>query len=195
MTFHAVKFETNFVSSNIPNDIRLADLRNWGKIFYEKNLAPIVNGVSCGNLSFRKRPGQLEFVITGSQLGFNKELGDGAFVEVLDCDFSKKNVSVIGQIEPSSESMLHFAIYKRRSKVNCIFHGHSPEILSKSNLLELPTTKMVAPYGSIELAESVLEILEDNNFIILKDHGFIALGESIAAAGELTLKILNNCKK
>jgi ribulose-5-phosphate 4-epimerase/fuculose-1-phosphate aldolase len=39
----------------------------------------------------------------------------------------------------------------------------------------------------------VLEILKNNNFLVIKNHGFIALGRNMKEAGKLTLKIYKKC--
>ncbi len=193
MTFHAVKFKVDFLNTSVPVDPRVAELVQWGKIFYEKKLAPFVNGVSAGNLSFRCLPGEKEFVITGSQLGFNNNLSNSDFVRVVDCSPENFLVTACGTREPSSESMLHAAIYQNRTDLNCILHGHSEEILKNSSRLKLIATKTVETYGSFELAESVLKVLEKNNFVVLKGHGFVSLGRTIKEAGERAVTILASC--
>ncbi len=185
MSFHAVKFNTKFVGNEIPDDVRIAELRRWAKIFHAKNLAPIVDGVSCGNFSFRVRQGENDFIITASQMGYDKELPADGFVLVRDCDFEKGIITAVGAREPSSESMLHFAIYQARSEVNVIFHGHSPEILDNAQKLNLVETITQEPYGTAALAQSVLKVLGDNNFVVMKGHGFVALGKTADEAGEL----------
>jgi len=185
MSISAVKFKTQFVGKQIPDDVRIADLRRWAKVFHAKNLAPIINGVSCGNFSFRVRPGENDFIITASQMGFDKELPTDGFVLVKDCDFAKGIITAVGSREPSSESMLHFAVYQARPEVNAVFHGHSPEILANSKKLNLVETVTQEPFGTATLAQSVLKVLGDNDFVVMKGHGFVALGEAIDEAGEL----------
>ncbi|MEI8345037.1 MAG: hypothetical protein WCG06_03085, partial [Candidatus Omnitrophota bacterium] len=48
-------------------------------------------------------------------------------------------------------------------------------------------TRRSSPYGSVRLVRDVLEILNKHNFLILKDHGFIAMGSQMSRAGRLTL--------
>jgi len=184
MSFHAVKFTTQMIGQEIPIDHRITDIRYWAKIFNIKNLAPMINGVSCGNFSFRVRPNSNEFIITASQMGYDKPLPDNGFVLVKDCDFENGIVTAVGEREPSSESMLHFAIYQARPEVNVIFHGHSPEILANSKKLNLVETLTQEPYGTAALADSVLKVLENNNFVVMTGHGFVSLGKTIAEAGK-----------
>jgi len=189
MTFHAVKFHTNMVGQSAPHSERINEIRKWAKIFNDNNLTPIVDGgISCGNLSFRLKSGENKFIVTASQTGFYHELSDSDFVQVIDCNFDQKVVFALGEREPSSESMLHFAIYKSRPEVNAIFHGHSDEILANVENLKLVETVQEQPYGTAELAQEVLKVLGDNNFVVIKNHGFVSLGSSYDEAGNNALE-------
>jgi len=89
---------------------------------------------------------------------------------------------------------MHFAIYNQRKEINAVFHGHSPEILAHASALKLPTTHREDPYGSVKLVKSILETLEDYPLIIVKNHGFIAMGKSMQEAGKITMDILEKCR-
>ena len=184
--YKGVKFEVVFISSSPPEDERIAELKEWCLTFHKLGLSPAYNG-SCGNLSFRRNN---SFIITPSGVNFGK-IREDDFVEVKKCDLAKKIVYVIGKNKPSSESMLHYAIYEKRSEINAIFHGHSREILEHGEELGVVTAREV-PYGSVELLEEVLKILGKNNFIILKNHGFLSLGRSMEEAGEIALEKLRS---
>ncbi len=191
MSFHAVKFQTKILYRATPQDKRIDEIRKWAKIFHANNLTPIIeSNISCGNLSFRINPGENKFIITCSQMGFNKELSEDAFAQVFDCNFEQGVVFALGEREPSSESMLHFAIYKSRPEVNAIFHGHSAKILENYSSLKLVETVKEQPYGTPELAFEVLDVLKDNNFVVMKNHGFVSVAETMDEAGNGTLKIL-----
>jgi L-fuculose-phosphate aldolase len=98
-----------------------------------------------------------------------------------------------GTRDPSSESMLHFAIYRARMDVQAVFHGHSREILLCVNKLNLPETREKAPYGSIELVRSVMEVLGDADFVLIRKHGFVSLGETMKEAGERAIETHRLC--
>jgi len=191
--YSGVKFRVEFVGKEVPQDQQIPELKKWCKEFHEKDLAPPYPGGSYGNLSFRIDQGKNEFVITGTSIGLKDDLQDSCFVKVVSCDFDKKVVFAKGEREPSSEAMLHFAIYEKRPDVNVIFHGHCKEILCKAKDLGLVETKTAEEYGTIELVQSVLDVLGEENFLIMKDHGFIALGKTMQEAGELCLKMLERC--
>jgi S-methyl-5-thioribose-1-phosphate isomerase len=191
--YEGVKFKTEFLSRKIPEDKRLEKLKYWCKIFHEKNLAPPYPGGSYGNLSFRIKDKELPFIITGTSIGLKDSLKRDSFVKVENCDLEKRTIYVHGVREPSSESMLHYMIYQKREDINAIFHGHCEEILTQAENLNLPVTLEEESYGSVKLIDSVLKILDSNNFILMKNHGFISLGRSMEEAGEQTIKILYKC--
>lgn len=194
MSYQGVKFKTVFLGNNIPIDKRLDKIKYWCKIFHQKELCPPYEGGSYGNMSFRLQTGMSEFIITGSRIGMKEDLHDKAFVHIKNCDLTSKKIYAIGCKEPSSETMLHWSLYQARPEINAIFHGHSAQILKDSEKLKLPTTSKEEPYGSVALVERVLEVVEDaGGFIIMKNHGFITLGKSMAEAGKITLTVLEKC--
>ena len=183
--YQGVKFKTNFIYKTPPIHEDIEILKNWCRIFDEKNLAPPYPGGSFGNLSFRTRINT--FIITGSRIGLKCSLIADCFVEVFECDFEKKELNVVGLREPSSETMLHATIYQKRPDVRAIFHGHCPELLQNVKKLKIPETKEEKPYGTMELVQSVLEIIDNNNLVMVKNHGFIAVGSSMADTGKLVM--------
>lgn len=188
-----VKFRTEIIEKEVSQDPRIEELKYWCGEFYRSNLAPSHKSGTLGNLSFRLKDGEDAFIITGSGVGLSYELSDDAFTAVHSCDLTKGIVFTSGVKEPSMESMLHFAIYNRRKDVNAVFHGHSEDILSRAGKLMVPETKQKAPHGSVELVQSVLEILDDEFFLVMKDHGFISLGKTMKEAGELALSMRRRC--
>ncbi len=188
-----VKFATEFLSTAVPADIRLEELKTWCAEFHRRNFAPPYGEFSQGNLSFRLRPGENTFVISGSQVGWKDSLTDDRFVTVHRCDLERGMVYASGTRDPSSESMFHFAIYRERNDVHAVFHGHSREILKCVNKLHLPETREKAPYGSIELVRSVMEVLGDADFILIRKHGFVSLGATMKEAGERAIETHRLC--
>ncbi|MEM3550082.1 MAG: class II aldolase/adducin family protein [Candidatus Bathyarchaeia archaeon] len=186
--YKGVKFRTVFLSKEAPKDERLVELAGWCRKFHELGLTPVVNGKSLGNLSFRLDEDSNKFIITASGLGPKDNLSAECFVKVIDCDLTKKIVYVHGLRKPSSESLLHYRIYKLRREVNAIFHGHDSSITNYAGEIGLVQTAKWHPYGSLELVRSVEEVLNGNFFLVLKGHGFISLGRSMEEAGRLALE-------
>jgi L-fuculose-phosphate aldolase len=95
---------------------------------------------------------------------------------------------VKGKNDPSSESILHFSIYREFAEVGAIMHGHSGLLEQYATDLAIPVTTAFQPYGTSELAESAIELLRGGTgFILLKEHGFVATGKDINATGSVVL--------
>lgn len=189
--YKGVKFKTFFALSQIPVHKDLTELIYWCNEFSRFNLTPEYKGGSSGNLSFRTDKDNTQFIITASGINSKNKLSDECFVKISDCDLKNKIVYAEGTREPSSESMMHYAIYKQRKDINAIFHGHSDAILSNHLKLGIPSTEEEKPYGSIELINSISELVKNNNFFILKNHGFISLGSSMSLAASQTISFIN----
>src|SRR3984885_8580605 len=106
-----------------------------------------------------------------------------------------------GQPEtPSSETPMHLAIYAATSAA-AVVHTHSPEVIALSSArTELPAIHYaitalggpvrVAPYarfGSTQLAAAAVEALDGRSAVILRNHGAVAYGDSLAQAYDRAL--------
>ena len=179
-----IRFASTFVSKHLPEDSRIKDLKKWSGEFQKHKLTPELEGNYTGNLSFRSKEG---FIITASGLRSKQNLTDDCFVYVKEYEEQSNNFFVEGKKQPSSETMIHYLIYRNYVEINAIFHGHNNSIVSNAEKMELPITRKEYPSGTIELAREVLKVLGDNKLIVLKNHGFISLGETMKEAGELAL--------
>jgi L-fuculose-phosphate aldolase len=180
--YAGVKFTTVYKHKEAPQHPDLEMLKDWCRIFHEKGLAPPYPGGSYGNLSFRTE--RNSFIITGTCIGLKDTLGNDCFVEIHDCNTITKEILITGTRPPSSETFMHFTIYQNRPDVQAIFHGHNMQITENAAILNIPETAEEVPYGTVELAESVLTILAGNNFIVIKAHGFVSMAKSMALAGQ-----------
>ena len=88
-----VKFKVELVAPDVPGDERVDQLRRWCLRFNELGLTPQIpgQGRTQGNLSFRLRPGEPAFVITGSTLSTKGALAPGDFVTVLRSDLERED--------------------------------------------------------------------------------------------------------
>ena len=179
--YSGVKFVTVYKDKVAPRHCDLEVLKHWCHLFHEKGLAPPYPGGSYGNLSFRT--GNNSFIITGTCIGLKDALGDDCFVEIHDCNTSTKEILVTGLRPPSSETFMHFTIYQNRPDVNAVFHGHNLQITENAASLGIPVTAEEVPYGTVELAKSVLSVLGENSFMVIKAHGFISMAKEMEAAG------------
>jgi ribulose-5-phosphate 4-epimerase/fuculose-1-phosphate aldolase len=182
-------FKTEFIDNTIPTDSRLEELKYWCHEFQTRNLTPLYQERSLGNLSFRIKDKHDSFIITAAALALKDDLTDDSFVTVQSYDPDKGIIFASGIKEPSSESVLHFSIYSKRKDVNAVFHGHSGRIIYSSNDLKLISTKQFEQYGSIELVRSVLDVLGDELFLVMKKHGFLALGKNMEEAGTRAMNV------
>jgi len=188
-SFHATKFNTEFMSTEVPIDRRIEELRFWCSEFHRLRLAPLHKYGACGNLSFRISDGETPFIVTASGASFEGPIPAENFVRVLYCDLGENVVRAEGARRPSSESLFHFAIYEKRKDVNAVFHGHSTDVLMRAAELNLVETEREEPYGSVALVQSILDVLGDECFVVIKNHGFISLGRTMKEAGERALHI------
>ena len=186
-----VKFKVEFLSRDVPSDERVDQLRQWCVRFDQSGLTPPLAGVgrSLGNLSFRLQPNEPAFVITASTLMSKQDLAPGDFVTVFRCDLEQRTVYAAGSRDPSSESLMHFEIYKQRGDVGAIFHGHDKQLTAQAALLELPETEMFQPPGTPELLAQVMKILGNEDFVVMKNHGFLSFGRTMDEAGKRALRI------
>jgi hypothetical protein len=176
------KFKTNFVSEDIPDDKGIEDLKKWCNQFLKNKLITLDNNPL--GLSFRTEDG---IVITGNKL--KDGLSNNSFVSVLNYDVYKNSLFVEGILEPSPEAVMHYLIYNTRFEVNAIFCGNGDSIIKHAKELKLVETSEEIPSGTVELANEVLDVLGNNNFIVIKNYGFLSLGKTMKESGELALKI------
>lgn len=188
-----VSFKTLFTDKHPPTDPAIAQLRYWCRRFHDLGLTPVFEESSLGNLSFRPEKDNNVFIITASQLKLKNDLTEDAFVTVHFCDPDTLTVHVSGLYEPSSESILHYEIYRKRPEINAIFHGHCEPILEQAEEMNIPVTTREEPFGSVALVRRVMKILDDNRFIVMRNHGFLALGDDMESAGEYAVRMYKEC--
>jgi ribulose-5-phosphate 4-epimerase/fuculose-1-phosphate aldolase len=120
-----------------------------------------------------------------------KPLVTNNFCHIKKYDSANRVFLTEGKNPPSSESFLHNAIYQEYPDINTILHGHSSLLETHSATLNIPVTDSFYDYGTQELADSALRLIDDTTrFFILKNHGFVALGHDIDSTGILTLDYL-----
>jgi len=180
--YTGTKFRTVFARQEPPAEERVRELVDWCHRWARLDVV----GDTVGNLSFRTEHG---FII-------NRTAGDLAtitpaeFVEVLRADFAARELAVAGAYEPSSESFMHAALYAARPGVHAVFHGHSAALLAAAERLGLPITQRERPYGTAALADEILDVLSANSVVIIRNHGFVAIGHSMASAHAAAERVL-----
>jgi ribulose-5-phosphate 4-epimerase/fuculose-1-phosphate aldolase len=185
------KFRTVFVEKSPISDTNLAHrvrkLIEWARKMSALGLAPD----GSGNVSARTADG---FIVSKTAGNLGNLLPED-FVEVREADMEGLVLRVVGLFEPSSESLMHAGIYAARANVGAILHGHSEQILAAAPMLGIPVTAREQPYGTPKIVREALEILNLHNFFVLREHGFVALGTTIEAAGEELMRQLRRLSK
>lgn len=184
--YRGIKFSCQRIAEDFDLDARLMDLDRWVYILAELGLAPVHAEGAYGNHSLRVE-GE-SFVITKTGMIPKGKMDEQNYCLVQSYDEQLGRFVVRGASEPSSESFLHLYIYRAFPLAKTIMHGHSMLMNEYADALDIPVTDTKFPYGTVELARSALEILSNETpFIILKDHGFVAMGPDIKTTGNLVL--------
>ncbi|KJE49130.1 MULTISPECIES: class II aldolase/adducin family protein [Acidiplasma] len=143
---------------------------------------------SWGNISMRSGN---YICITPSGSNYSKLRPE----DIVVTDINGKKIE--GTLEPSSERLMHYEIYKKRPDVNFIIHTHAvySSIFSVINM-EIPAitedvamilgkSVKIARYaltGTEELAQNVVNALGSNNAAIMANHGAVSVGQDMERA-------------
>jgi L-fuculose-phosphate aldolase len=148
---------------------------------------------SSGNVSMRLAPldGRDILAITAAGVSYDSLGIDD--IAIVDHDLEP----VEGDVIPSSESLLHVAIYRRRPDVDAVVHTHAlyssvaavagvaiPPIIDEM-VVNIGGAVQVSAYafpGSSELAESVCDALGDRSAALMRNHGAVGVGRSLREA-------------
>jgi autoinducer 2 (AI-2) kinase len=111
------------------------------------------------------------------------------------------------QRAPSSERLLHCALYQNNSSVGAVIHSHAPKatILGLADLPFLPISTEAAFVGEIprvpfimpgtrELADAVGAAAKNAPAVIMQNHGLIVGGQNLRHASDMTLIIEQTAK-
>lgn len=184
--YQGVKFKHHNRSQTFDFDQRLQTLDHWAFLFGQLGLAPIHSAGAYGNSSYRVK--DQSFIITKSGMIPREVFDPDNYCHIIDVDTGTDTVTYDGKAPPSSECAMHHLLYQSQPGLQAILHGHCTLLNNHAEELDIPVTAKAYPYGTPELANSALEMFNlKTNFFILKDHGFVALADSIDDAGKLTL--------
>jgi L-fuculose-phosphate aldolase len=158
-------------------------------VAYARRMAPddLAPGTS-GNLSVRR--GEL-IAITPSGMPYER------MTPADICLVRTSDAGLLSGPRPSTETPMHLAMYQA-SNAAAIVHTHSPFVVALSTVLdELPAIHYamadlggpvrVAPYlrfGTDQLAASAAAALAGRNAVILRNHGALTCGPTLARAYE-----------
>ena len=157
-----------------------------GRRLYETGLAV----AKSGNISVRLDDKLILITATGTSLG-NLSAGDIVKVDLA-------SMKSLDPKPPSSELPLHSLVYKN-FPAKVVVHCHPPLINgyfavndtlkaltfeTKFYLGEVPVVKQETP--TVTKPELVIEALKQNNLVVLKNHGSVAIADKFADALNLT---------
>ncbi len=165
------------------------ELIYWRDLLWRHNLIGVdENGYGFGNVSIRLSKG---FLITGSQTGHIPALKPKHLVHIIDWDFYKNTVLAQGHWKPSSESLTHAAAYENPNVI-AVVHSHNNHAWQYWKG-KAPTTDPAVPYGTVEMAMEIKNILQREPlpvFIVMAGHygGLLTIAQSLNQAVSLMIQ-------
>ena len=160
------------------------DILYWSKRLYQKGMSP----ATSGNISVKVQNGIL---ISASGTCLN-DMDENDIVLI---DYNGKVLE--GNKKPSSEKIMHSAIYTQRDDIKAIIHCHCPVLTAfavagisiKKPILpdfalmyeEIPVIPFYCP-SSVELADAVEKCFENNNVALLQNHGIVLGSDTLQNA-------------
>ena len=159
------------------------DVVFWARLLNERGFVT----ARSGNVSLKVEDRKLLITSHDSYLGFLDT--DEVLVTDLDANVLE------GNAEPAVEKDLHTGIYKRLEGVNAVIHSHAPfataffhyfdtlesySFESRFYLGEVRVIPQETP--TVTDVEPVISALEDSAVVVLKNHGVVAVGESLKSA-------------
>lgn len=169
------------LAADLLDDPRLAELAGWGRRLAALGVSP---GAS-GNLSCRTADGFL-ITATGTPLGEIRPEHWVHVTDVIPLPDGGLEVCSDGLHEPSKDSSVHLATYRRMPRARTVFHLH-PSYLDVLADLGVPSTATYFPAGTVESVREIerfLGVVGDIDYYVLVDHGIVSIGSAIDEAGE-----------
>lgn len=193
-----IKFNCTLKKTGALEEAQFINIEKWRTILYKISLIGEYKeeGLGYGNLS--KRIAKDEFVITGTQTGKYPNLNGYQYTRVVKCNLDKMKVEAVGPINPSSESLTHYAIYSQCPQIQFIFHVHHNGLWKFMLENGYDQTSDNIDYGTQEMANEAIRCIGNKNFGIfaMKGHedGVISYAQTSEDAGKILLDTLKKSK-
>lgn len=166
------------------SDYIKSQIVKYGKLLGERGFSPATSGnisVRCGE----------SICVTATKTC----LWELSCDDIVEIDFDIK--PICGGKMPSSETLLHVAVYKKRPDIRAIIHCHPPKssafavcgkdmdapILTESVLYfeKIPVAKYALP-SSVELAENTVKHFDKYDVVLMANHGLVAGADTLQDA-------------
>lgn len=175
-----VLFEVEMVGGELPHDACIPALVAQAQRFAARGFTPSYGPGDHGNLSCRATQGM---IITARESS-KAQLRPEDFVSVIGCEERgpKPVMRAQGRRLPSTDAWLHWRIYAARPDAEVILHGHDTVALRLARALALPVTSISAAQPSVGLVEEATSLAMEHDYVLLREHGFLAVGSSLDEA-------------
>lgn len=176
-------FEVEMVGSELPRDACVPALVAQAQRFAARGFTPSYGPGDHGNMSCRTKQGM---IITARESS-KAQLRPEDFVSVIGCEARRPKpvMRCQGRRLPSTDAWLHWRIYAARPEVEAILHGHDTVALRLARALALPVTSISAAQPSVGLVEEATLLAMEHEYVLLRDHGFLAVGSSLEETAAL----------
>ena len=186
-----IKYQCYWTNQPSVSSEEIKQLNFWRERLYKLGLIGIYpNGVGFGNISIRHNN---TIIISGTQTGGISNLTTQHYTRVTDFDWEKNTVTCVGEIQASSETLTHGAIYTADPEVNGVIHVHHLPLWQKL-MDKVPTTNRNCAYGTPEMAREIIRLCQDTEvknqqIIVMSGHkeGIITFGKDLEEAGKILL--------
>lgn len=192
-----IKYRSFWTKAPVPNAAATEELEIWRQPLFAAGLIGEYQelGIGYGNISVRSgEPGQ--FLISGTQTGHVAKTDKSHYSLVTSYNTHANIVCSVGLAQASSEAMTHAAIYGLDINIGAIVHVHS-QVLWRSLLNELPTTRADVAYGTPQMANEFRRLYRDTAFrqtglAVMAGHeeGLLSFGSTLEEATRRILDLL-----
>lgn len=115
------------------------------------------------------------------------------FLEIIDYDPLKKVLLLMGAKQPRIETSVHWIIHHAREEVKAIIQIDSKKLVGHLGN-SIPVTDKEYPVGTLDQAKEILSKLRISKKVIIKNQGFIFVGNSMKDAEDLMVKTFEELK-
>ena len=191
-----IKYQCYWTNQASVSSTEIRELNFWRERLYKLGLIGIYpNGIGFGNLSIRDGN---TIIISGTQTGGLSKLTAQHYTRVIDFDWEKNTVTCIGEIQASSETLTHGAVYTANPEINAVIHVHHLQLWQKL-MDQVSTTHRNCAFGTPEMAREIIRLCQETEaknqqIIIMSGHkeGIITFGKDLAEAGNILLGFYRN---